>query len=374
MTQRSHTPLLDAFSRQRLVQYFFFATFILLLYQVIRILAPFYVSLVGSAILALLIYPAHDWLARRMRRYPSTAAAISTAGVVVIVVLPTLLLAWMAVRETARVYPVVQRWMRNSPYISQGPDLSLLPPKLLVVWERGREFVQEWRIDPQGILLRALSDLSSQMTGMAAGAIKNTLFMTFNLLVLTFTLFFFLRDGPVLIRRGIELVPMAPANKKAVLNSLQITLYAVIRGVLVVALLQGVLAGGGFAMLGVPFPVLLGLLTMILAVIPFFGPATIWGPVCIGLALNGDMTKSLLVLAWGALVISVIDNFLRPLLISKDAKLPALLLFFGIFGGLKAYGAVGLLIGPVMIALLLAFINIYRREYDWLLNPAHKGT
>jgi len=166
---------------------------------------------------------------------------------------------------------------------------------------------------------------------------------------------------------------MAPANKKAVINSLQTTLYAVIRGVLVVALLQGVLAGGGFALIGVPFPVLLGLLIMILAVIPFFGPATIWGPVSIGLALNGDMTKSLLVLAWGALVISVIDNFLRPLLISKDAKLPVLLLFFGIFGGLKAYGAVGLLIGPVMIALLLAFINIYRREYDWLLNPAHKG-
>jgi len=373
VTDRSRPALLDAFSRQRFVQYFFFAVFLLLLWQVLKILSPFYVSLVGSAILALLIYPAHDWLAKRMKGYPSAAAGISTAAVVIVVVLPTLLLGWMAVRETARVYPVVQRWLQQSPYLAAGPDLSLLPTTFVSLWERGRQFILDWRIDPQGILLRSLSDLSGEMTGLAAEAIKNTLFMFFNLMVLTFTLFFFLRDGAFLIRRGIELVPMAPANKKAVINSLQTTLYAVIRGVLVVALLQGVLAGGGFALIGVPFPVLLGLLIMILAVIPFFGPATIWGPVSIGLALNGDMTKSLLVLAWGALVISVIDNFLRPLLISKDAKLPVLLLFFGIFGGLRAYGAVGLLIGPVMIALLLAFINIYRREYDWLLNPAHKG-
>ncbi|PCI40382.1 MAG: hypothetical protein COB53_01255 [Elusimicrobia bacterium] len=347
--------------------------FMVLLWQVVQILSPFYVSLVGSAILALLVYPAHDWLQKHMPAYPSLAAGISTTAVVLIVVLPTLLLAWMAVRETGRVYPVVQRWMLESPYLSEGPDISRLPPRLITVWERGKEFVTEWQIDPQGILLRVLGDLSRNITGIATRAIKNTLFMTFNLIVLAFTLFFFLRDGPFLIRRGIELVPMAQRNKNAVLNRLQVTLYAVIRGVLVVALLQGVLAGGGFAMLGVPFPVLLGLLTMIFAVIPFIGPATIWGPVSIGLALNGDAQTSFLVFLWGALVISVIDNFVRPMLISQDAKLPVLLLFFGIFGGLKAYGAVGLLLGPVTIALLLAFINIYRREYDWLLNPANKG-
>ena len=367
------TSALHALSRQRLVQYFFFATFMLLLWQVLRILSPFYISLVGSSILALLVFPAHDWLSKRMEKYPSTAAGISTTAVVLIVVLPTLLLAWMAVRETGRVYPVVQRWMLESPYLTQGPDLSILPPRMLSVIERGKEFISDWNIDPQGILLRGLGDLSRQMTGIATKAIKNTLFMTFNLIVLTFTLFFFLRDGPYLIRRGMELIPMAPQNKTSVLNRLQVTLYAVIRGVLVVALLQGVLAGGGFAVLGVPFPILLGLLTTIFAVIPFIGPASIWGPVSIGLAINGDMQTSFLVFLWGALVISVVDNFVRPMLISKDAKIPVLLLFFGIFGGLITYGAVGLLLGPVTIALLLAFINIYRREYDWLLNPVQKG-
>ncbi len=367
------TSALHALSRQRLVQYFFFAAFMLLLWQVLRILSPFYVSLVGSSILALLVYPAHDWLYRRFPKYPSVTAGITTTAVVLIVVLPTLLFAWMAVRETGRVYPVVQHWLRESSYLTEGPDMSKLPPQFATAWERGKDFVSEWQINPQAILLRALGDLSRQITGIATRAIKNTLFMTFNLIVLAFTLFFFLRDGPLLIQRGIELIPMAQRNKSAVLNRLQVTLYAVIRGVLVVALLQGVLAGGGFALLGVPFPILLGILTMIFAVIPFIGPATIWGPVSIGLAINGDWGTAFLVFLWGALVISVIDNFVRPMLISQDAKLPVLLLFFGIFGGLKTYGVVGLLLGPVTIALLLAFITIYRREYDWLLDPAQKG-
>jgi predicted PurR-regulated permease PerM len=366
-------PMMHALSRQRLVQYFFFAAFILLAWQVLRILSPFYVSLVGSAILALLVYPAHDWLNKRIPNYPSATAGVSTAAVVLIVVLPTLLFAWMAVRETGRVAPMVQRWMRDSPYLLAAPDPEKFPPAIRKIWERGQSFVADWQIDPKGILLRALGDLSRQMTGMATRAIRNTLFMTFNLIVLTFTLFFFLRDGPFLIRRGVELVPMAPRNKQAVLDRLQLTLYAVIRGVLVIAIIEGVLAGGGFAVLGVPFPVLLGLLTTIFAVIPLIGPASIWGAVAIGLALSGSMGTAILVVIWGV-IITIIDNFVRPLLISADAKIPVLMLFFGIFGGLKVYGAVGLLLGPVTIALLLAFINIYRREYDWLLNPAQKGT
>ncbi|MFH1725959.1 MAG: AI-2E family transporter [Elusimicrobiota bacterium] len=363
---------LPAFSRQRLVQFFFFAVFLFLFWQVVRILAPFYVALLGSAILALLVYPLHERLARRMERHPSVAAGLTTAAVVLMFVIPVLILGWTSVKETAKVYPVARKWIHETEYFQHGPDLSKLPPRLLSIWESASGLLEDWDVDPKAILLTGLNQMSTNVTGLATGAIKNTLLLIFNLLVLAFTLFFFLRDGPFLIQRMVELVPMAPRNKEAVLNRLQTTLYAVIRGVLVIAILQGLLAGLGYAMFRVPFPALLGMLTCVLAVLPFIGPASIWVPVAVGLTISGAYQQAILVFVWGSLVLSVVDNFLRPLLISTDAKLPVLMMFFGIIGGLKVYGFAGLLMGPVIIALLLAFVDIYRREYHWLISPAHK--
>lgn len=370
MTDAPELP--PAFNRQRLVQYFFFAVFILLLWQVLRILSPFYLALMGSAILALLTYPAHNWVSRRIRKYPSIAAAITTTGVFLIIIIPVLLLGWISIRETTKVYPVVRDWVREADIGGLTPLLDQLPPPLRPAGKNVRILVERWNVHPDEILLKNLDQLSRNVTGMAKAVIKNAFFFVFNILVLTFTLFFFLRDGPFIIRRAIELVPMAPRNKLSIVHKIEVTLYAVIRGVLVVAVIQGTLAGIGFALFGVPFPVLLGALTMFLAPIPFVGPAGIWLPVTIGLFISGDSQTAFYVLLWGMLVVSLVDNFLRPLLISADAKLPILLLFFGMLGGLKVYGFSGVLLGPVTIALLLAFINIYRREYRWLLNPPQR--
>jgi len=352
-----------------MVQYFFFAVLLTLLWQIIRILSPFYVALIGSAILAMLIHPLHEWVLRRLPRIPSIVAGASTVFVVLLVILPLSLLAWNAIREATKVYPVVQRWVTETPLLQGTVDLSDFPPQVTALWERSSKLFDQWHIEPQRILLQNVDSLGKQVTRLTTGAIKNTFFLIFNLLVLAFTLFFFLRDGPFIIQRTVELIPMAPENKEAVMHRLQVTLYAVVRGVLVVAILQGALAGLGFWMFGVPFPVLLGMITCFLGVIPFIGPASVWLPVVVGLGVSGLYQQAILVFLWGTLVVSVVDNFLRPLLISSDAKLPVLLLFFGLVGGLRLYGFAGLLIGPVIIALGLAFINIYRREYHWLLSP-----
>lgn len=369
---RPNIGLSRAFSRQRLVQYFFFAVFLFLMWQVLLLLAPFSIALLGSAILALMVHPMHDWVLRRMPKWPSIAAGISTVGAVLVVVVPILLLSMVTIKETSKVYPVVQEWVRDTPFFQEQPIIDRLPKRLTGLARRISKTVERWNIDLEEILLNNLDQLSQTMTRMATTFIKNTLFLIFNILVLTFTLFFFLRDGPYLIQRLVELVPMAPRNKSAVLNRLQVTLYAVIRGVFVVAILQGVLSGIGYSLFGVPFPVLLGVLTMFLAPIPFFGPATIWVPTSLGLAISGSYDNAVFIALWGLLLVSAVDNFVRPLLISADAKLPILLMFFGMLGGLKVYGFKGVLMGPVVIALFLAFMDIYRREYQWLLNPGEK--
>lgn len=361
-----------AFQRQRLVQYFFFAVFLLLLWQVLRILAPFYLAILGASVLSLMTYPMHAWVAKRMAGSPSIAAALSTTAVFLVVIIPVVILGWISIKETAKIYPFVSEWVQQADFSGAAPLQNSLPPRVLEFAGAVSEFARRWNIDPQEIFLENLNQLSRGMTGLAKALIKNALFLVFNIIVLTFTLFFFLRDGEFLIRRSIELVPMAPRNKHAIVNKLQITLYAVVRGVFVVAVVQGVLAGIGYALFDVPFPVFLGVLTTFLAPIPLIGPAGIWVPVAIGLFLSGAYNNALYIFLWGLLVVSLIDNILRPLLISADAKLPILLLFFGMLGGLKVYGITGIILGPITIALLMAFINIYRREYRWLLNPPQK--
>jgi predicted PurR-regulated permease PerM len=347
-----------AFSRERLVRYFFFAAFLFLLWQLLRLLSPFYFSILGSGVLAIVFYPMHNRILAKLR-HADLAAGATTAGVLLIVVLPILTMGWVTAREAAKIYPVVENWVEGSE--------AALPAEAMALWARVRTQAERLHLNPRDMLLRAIDEFSSGIASIGAAAIKNTIFIFFNVLVLAFTLFFFLRDGPHIIRRGVELIPMAAAHKESILQRIQLTLLAWVRGELFVAIIQGALASLGYSLIGVPFPVLLGTLSMFLSPFPIVGPATIWLPVSISLAFSGAIPKAVMVFLWGLLCVSLVDKFLRPVLIGTHAKLPVLLLFFGMLGGLKVYGFMGLLVGPIVIALVMAFIDIYRREY---LSPA----
>lgn len=244
MTQKVELP--RGISRQRMVQYFFFAVFLFLAWQVLRLLAPFSSALLGSAILALLVFPLHEKLARRLK-YPSLAAGLSTALTALVVIGPLLSLAWISAKETARVYPVASRWVMDIRAKYGTAPADWLPERFRAAAMNAQTYLEHAQLQPDDLLLNGLNAASQQITRFAGSAIRNVLTMAFNLIVLIFTLFFFLRDGPYVLRRGIELIPMAASHKTAVLDRLQITLFAVIRGVFAVAVLQGLLATLGFA-------------------------------------------------------------------------------------------------------------------------------
>jgi predicted PurR-regulated permease PerM len=159
------------------------------------------------------------------------------------------------------------------------------------------------------------------------------------------------------------LVPMEAENKALVMQGLDRTLVAMVRGTLVTAGAQGALVGIGLAMFGVPVPVLLGFAATFLAVVPFVGTALIWIPAAVYLAVNDDMAAAIGLALWGLIVVGLIDNFLRPIVVGSHARLPAMLLFIGVIGGLQVYGLVGGLISPLFIACVFAFARIYRERY-----------
>lgn len=362
------TPSSDAppkTDRHRIFQLFFFGTFGLVAWQLHRIVSPFYFALAGAALLGLVVYPFHERLAKRTKLGANASAAATTVLVLLIVVLPLLSACWVAVRQATKLAPVVSAWMHEKRGL---PLAEILPERVSESWARISSSLKERGIDPQENLVAALEQLSRSVTGLAGAALKNLVFFFFQVGILVFSLFFILRDGAKVFRRAVELVPMPDEHKTALLDRLQKTILAVLRGIFIVAGVQGLLAMLGFLVLGVPFAVLLGLVTALFAPIPFVGTGAVWVPVAAGLMLSGSFQQAVGVVVWCALVVGMADNLLRPILIGAEAKLPILFLFFGMLGGLRVYGFAGLLVGPVVVALFLAFVDIYRREYRWILT------
>jgi len=368
VTPPEATPLASV-NRQLLFRLFFFSVFLYLLYQFLLLLSPFVTALMGAVTLTLIFYPVQRQTLRLVKN-PSAAAGLSTFLVLGVVIVPFLLMGWLLVKEAANVFPTAQAWMQNAKEMPGESWSRYLPAPLANLWNRADQYLTLWQVDLQEMFLTNVSQLGNRITAFGAAFVKNIFFIIFDVVVLVFTLFFFLRDGSKMVRWVADLVPMEQENKILIIQRLDRTLSAVVRGVFITASVQGLLAGIGFAIAGVHFPVLLGFATAFMAMVPFAGAASIWLPVALYVLVKGSMGWGIFLLIWGFALVSLIDNFLRPIIIGEKAKLPVLLLFLGILGGLQVYGFAGILIGPLMIASVLAFAKIYREQYHK--SPAGK--
>jgi predicted PurR-regulated permease PerM len=212
----------------------------------------------------------------------------------------------------------------------------------------------------RGILLRAVNTganvLVEQMTLWAA----NLFVIALKFILMLLTLFFVFRDGEAFYRWVQTALPFAPAQQERIFGRLGRTVNAVTYGISITAAVQGFIAGVLYWILGVPFPAFWGLLTAIVAPIPLGGTGLVWAPAGVYLILTESLLRGVILLACGALVVSTIDNVLKAYLISGRTQLPPLILFFALLGGLKAYGVLGVFVGPLLLALVIDGVALYR--------------
>jgi predicted PurR-regulated permease PerM len=187
---------------------------------------------------------------------------------------------------------------------------------------------------------------------------------TVNFVVALFTLFFFLRDGASFLNRLQRLLPMDREHQERLLGNIVDAVVAVVHGSLVVATLQGLLAGLAYWFLGVPFAALWGVVTAFTALLPVGGSTLVTVPATIYLFLQGENVRGIILLVWSFGVVGMVDNILKPLLIGNRLGVPVLFLFFGILGGIALFGAVGIILGPAVFALLRALLDLYSEEYS----------
>jgi predicted PurR-regulated permease PerM len=349
-------------SREQLFAVFFFAVFLFLLYELYLFLVPFAAPLVWAAILALTFYPLTAWLTRLFRGRRTLAAATLVVVVTAVVILPWLYLGPLLAREAVGAY----RWVEEA--VAKGELQQLLgrlhDSRLGALWLAVAPFADSLSIDLSDFLLRATNWVSDQIVGQATSVARNVLLSVVYFVLMLVALFFFFRDGENMAAGLRDLLPMEREHKDRIFGRLYTTLTAVVQSMVVTAVVQGILAGIGYWLIGdLSFSLFLAFLTGLASFLPLAGPAFIWGGVSIYLALAGHPWRGLLLAAWGTGLVSTADNIIKPFFIGGRARLPTFLLLFAILGGLSVYGFLGVFVGPVVLAILFSFVEIYREEY-----------
>lgn len=330
------------------------------LYLVFRILAPFFDTLGWAGVIGIATYPLYRRLRNHLPGRGTVAASIMTPLVVMTLVIPFVVFIFVLGGEVSQVYQKLETLTASG-----GPDiLRTLSnyPGVQPVLDRIQPLLHILDLEVGTTLLPALKKLATFLLGYSTAILKNFFLMIIKLVLMVISLFFLYRDGEAFLQRFLSVLPLEAAESEALLETVRRVLSAVIYGILFTCLIQGILGGIGFWFTGLPSPVLFGALMAVSALIPVVGTALIWLPGALWLIGGGEVVMGVLLLAWGMFVVGMIDNLLRPFFISGRAHLPLFIIALGVLGGVFAFGPLGVVTGPIVLALFLAVFEIYSRR------------
>jgi len=302
-------------------------------------------------------WPLQQRIVRAVRGRNGLAALLTTILVTLAIVVPLAWLVLMVRVEAVNGYAKVQTFLASKP--SLPPALHDLP--WIGAW--AQNMLEQLSADPTAIreqLVMTLEQSSIEVSKLIGGVGRNVAKLFFAVL----SMFFLLRDGPRLVREARAILegilgPRVHDYLDAIGATTQAVVYALILG----AIAQGTVAGIGYFFAGVEAPVLMGAITVLIALIPFGAPL-VWGSLALWMLINGHLGHGIFLMIWGLLIVSWVDNLVRPMVISNATRMPFLLVVFGVLGGVLAFGLVGLFIGPVLLAVSLAIWREWLEEHQ----------
>ena len=324
------------------------ATLVAALYLCWQMLAPFINVLLWAGVLTLTFAPVHRRILARTRR-PNLSAILSTLFVVLVIGVPTGLVTWAIVRE---IIPAVTTLQAG---IGQFLDPSADHAGPVTRWLAQYIDLEQTRTR----ITAQLGAIGGELAGRAVSIVGDVVGIVVQTLFVVFVMFYVFRDGAMIRDALSSAIPLRNRQTLEVLTRVREVVGASVNGVLVIATIQGTLGGLAFAALGLPSATLWGVVMIFLSLIPVAGAFVIWLPAVIYLAATGAWVEAILLLIAGVLI-SLVDNFMRPRLVGKRAKLHDLFIFFAVLGGLHVFGLIGLVLGPVTLAVALSLFEAFR--------------
>jgi len=326
----------------------------ILAYAVLRISLPFADSLAWAAFLAFLLFPLNLRLRRAFRGRVGLAAGVLTILAPIVVLLP---LGALSVEFVAQISALLRKLQTEAAGldIKTFADLQQFPLIARVnAWLESHASISAEQI--QGWFVTGTRDILQRAAALSGTFFLGALSSLFGIALTLFLLFFFLNDGDVIISRARKLIPLGEAHKERLFKRLSDITRAIVFGTSLTALLQGVVLGIGFSIAGLPSPVVFGVVGALIAMLPFGGTAIVWIPAAGWLFFDGRWGYGIFMVVWG-LMLSALDNILKPMLISGRAPISTLVVFIGVLGGISVFGAIGIVLGPIVLSLVLALIE-----------------
>lgn len=321
------------------------------------VLQPFIVPLVWGAILTYVAWPLHLRIMKLVGNRGPVAALITTLIVTVIIVVPLVWLILMLRVEAVAAYAEIQNFLASKPVLPQA--VRDLP----YVGAQAQDILNHLAADPKALreqFMVMMEQSSVEVTRLIGGAGRNIAKLFFAV----FSMYFLLRDGPRLMREARAVLEgILGPRVHDYIDAAGYTTQAVVYALMLGALAQGAVAGIGYWIFGVEAPVLMGAVTVIIALVPFGAPM-VWGSLATWAIVRGELVDGVGLILWGLVLVSWVDNIVRPLVISNATRMHFLLVVFGVLGGVLAFGLVGLFIGPVLLAVSLAIWREWLEEHS----------
>jgi predicted PurR-regulated permease PerM len=339
--------------------------FLLLLVAAISLLFLFVVrrfllAVLLAAVFAGVTFPLYRWLLKRLRGRRALASIATILILLLGVALPLAGFLAMVASEAVQVSQEAGDWFQQQrERFAEWRRLAERVPLLARLMPAPGEVAEQFR--------EVAGRTGGALMGTVAAATRGTMSFFLQLFVMLYALFYFLIDGPGILRQILYYIPLEPSEEEALLERFVSVTRATLKGSLLIGAIQGAAAGLAFWAAGVPGPAFWGTVMVVLSVIPAVGAALVWVPAVVYLLLVGKVGAAIGLLAWCALVVSTIDNFLRPRLVGRDARMSDLLILLSTLGGIFVFGAVGFIVGPIVAALFVSIWHIYGETFSaWL--------
>jgi predicted PurR-regulated permease PerM len=341
------------------VNKFYTATSIFLIlllgYLTYQILQPFLNAIAWAVVFSIIFYPVFAFLLNYMR-FRVVTSVVTILLIIVIIITPFTYLSFVLVDEISSSVSTL-----NKDKIDAVVDI-FARSRIAEMVSRIQSYTGVEGLGSSNAIAESIKKMAGAITKNISSGITNIAGMLLDFVFMLLAVFFFLKDGPDFLEKARNYLPFSEEDKNRLIAKIKEMVISTVYGGIVIALIQGLLGGTAFYFLGINSPVLWGCAMTIMSFLPLFGTFSVWGPAAGYLIIQGSVMKGVILLLYGVFIISMVDNILRPVIISGRTKMPTLAVFFSVLGGMKFFGLIGFIMGPLVLALFVSVFEIFRHR------------
>jgi predicted PurR-regulated permease PerM len=337
----------EASTQKRLGSALFYGILVLLAYLVFLVFQPFLAPLAWAVVLVVVSYPVYARLARKWS--PTLAAAASTVGVVLVLIVPTLLVTGAFIHQGVEAVQEVQQQIQSG-HFSWVTDL----------WLRIQERFPDANPGDLTTVIHRYADMAASYLASRLGAVlRNTAMFLFHLAVTILAMFYLFRDGDSIVARLREVLPFEKSHRERMIDETRELIFASVTSSLAAAVAHGVLGGLAFGLTGIRAPIFWGVMMGFFSFVPVVGSALIWVPAAISLMVDGHIGMGIALMIFCGVIVGLVDNIIRPWMISGRAEMGGLVVFISVLGGISVFGLLGVVLGPIVVAAGASMLDLY---------------